>query len=101
MADSTWRKSSHSGTHNCVEVGRVGDGAAVRDTKNHAAGYFTTTTDQWSAFIASIRNGRYDDLWPSFVRRASQQVRQGTLREPARGALAFRSIRDLEAVGTL
>ncbi|GAA0508306.1 DUF397 domain-containing protein [Saccharopolyspora subtropica] len=56
-----WRKSSRSSQEtNCVEVGRVGDGAAVRDTKNRAAGYFTATADQWAAFVAAIKSGRYD-----------------------------------------
>ncbi|WP_338604567.1 DUF397 domain-containing protein [Saccharopolyspora sp. SCSIO 74807] len=37
---SRWRKSSY--THQqtaCVEVGRLGSGAAVRDSKNRPAGY--------------------------------------------------------------
>lgn len=56
-----WRKSSRSSQQTaCVEVGRTGDGAAVRDTKDRAAGYFTTTTDQWTSFIAAIKHGRYD-----------------------------------------
>ena len=55
-----WRKSTHSGNQgDCVEVGRVGTGAAVRDTKNRAAGYFTTTTEQWSAFIGAVKSGRF------------------------------------------
>ncbi|PKW19844.1 DUF397 domain-containing protein [Saccharopolyspora spinosa] len=60
MAASTWRKSSHSGTHNCVEVGRVGDRAAVRDTKDRAAGYFTANREQWSSFVAAIKGGKFD-----------------------------------------
>ncbi|GAA0516354.1 hypothetical protein GCM10011581_46250 [Saccharopolyspora subtropica] len=60
MSVSAWRKSSHSGTHNCIEVRRFGDGAAVRDTKNRAAGYFTTTAPQWSAFVDAIKGGRFD-----------------------------------------
>lgn len=56
-----WRKSSRStNTDNCVEVGRVGGGAAVRDTKHRAAGHFTTTGPQWTAFIDAVKAGRYD-----------------------------------------
>lgn len=41
-----WRKSSYSGGNNCIEVGRVGDGAAVRDTKSQAAGHLYAA-DRW------------------------------------------------------
>lgn len=58
---TNWRKSSYSGGQtNCVEVGRVSDGAAVRDTKDRAAGYFTTTPDQWSTFIGAVKDGRFE-----------------------------------------
>ncbi|QIZ35818.1 DUF397 domain-containing protein [Saccharopolyspora sp. ASAGF58] len=57
---SGWRKSSRStNTDNCVEVGHVGDGVAVRDTKNRAAGYFTTTSAQWAAFVAAVKADKF------------------------------------------
>jgi len=57
-----WRKSSRSsnGASNCVEVGRVPGGAAVRDTKDRAAGHLTTTAAHWAAFITAIKTGRFD-----------------------------------------
>ncbi|MBB5160060.1 DUF397 domain-containing protein [Saccharopolyspora phatthalungensis] len=55
-----WRKSSYSSSQtNCVEIGRASDGAAVRDTKDRSAGYFTTTAAQWSAFIDAVKSGRF------------------------------------------
>ncbi|GAA4876599.1 DUF397 domain-containing protein [Saccharopolyspora cebuensis] len=54
-----WRTSSYSGGDNCVEVGRIGGGAAVRDSKDRAAGYFTATAPEWAAFLAAVRGGRY------------------------------------------
>ncbi|WP_243790360.1 DUF397 domain-containing protein [Saccharopolyspora gloriosae] len=56
-----WHKSSKSGQQtNCVEVGHVAEGAAVRDTKHRAAGHFIATGDQWSAFVLAIKTGRYE-----------------------------------------
>lgn len=56
-----WRKSSRSHQQtDCVEVGRINEGAAVRDTKDRAAGYFATTSQQWSCFVSAIKSGRYD-----------------------------------------
>lgn len=57
-----WRKSLRSTqVDNCVEVGRIGDGAAVRDTKNRDQGYFSTTPEQWTAFISGVKSGRFDN----------------------------------------
>ncbi|MGW3468810.1 DUF397 domain-containing protein [Saccharopolyspora sp. NPDC000995] len=79
---SNWRKSSRSAnTDNCVEVGRIEGswrkssrsqqvsacvevapttyGAAVRDTKDRAAGYVTTTADQWQSFVTAVKGGRF------------------------------------------
>ncbi|MDI2027797.1 DUF397 domain-containing protein [Saccharopolyspora sp. TS4A08] len=57
-----WRKTSRSqGAQNCVEVGRLPDaGAAVRDTKDRTAGYFTTTSSQWGTFLTALKAGRFD-----------------------------------------
>lgn len=59
---TAWRKSSRSsgGASNCVEVGFISGGAAVRDTKDRAAGHFTTTADQWTAFLTAIKSGRFE-----------------------------------------
>ncbi|SFS99406.1 DUF397 domain-containing protein [Saccharopolyspora flava] len=56
-----WRKSSRSSqVDNCVEVGRISDGAAVRDTKDRAAGFFTASSDQWSSFIRAVKAEKFD-----------------------------------------
>jgi hypothetical protein len=60
-SDPSWRKSSYSGgAQQCVEVGRIAGCAAVRDTKDRAAGHLTATGDQWSAFIDAVKAGKYN-----------------------------------------
>ncbi|WP_258348620.1 DUF397 domain-containing protein [Saccharopolyspora gregorii] len=59
MSALGWRKSSRSvNTDNCVEVGRSAGGAAVRDTKDRAAGYFAVPRPRWSEFLAALKSGR-------------------------------------------
>lgn len=56
-----WRKSSQSTQQEtCVEVGRIPCGAAVRDSKDRDAGYFTTTGQQWRLFVTAIKAGRFE-----------------------------------------
>ncbi|MBK0867413.1 DUF397 domain-containing protein [Saccharopolyspora sp. HNM0986] len=56
-----WRKSSRSQQQTaCVEVARTGSGAAVRDTKDRGAGFFTAGATEWSSFIGAIKSGRFD-----------------------------------------
>ncbi|MEV0700675.1 DUF397 domain-containing protein [Saccharopolyspora sp. NPDC050389] len=56
-----WRKSSRSTQQEtCVEIGRVAFGAAVRDSKDRDAGYFTTNGQQWRLFVTAIKAGRFE-----------------------------------------
>lgn len=57
-----WRKSTKSlhRPEQCVEVRITADRTAVRDTKDRAAGHFTASRHQWSAFVSAIKAGHYD-----------------------------------------
>lgn len=58
----TWRKSMRSnGSGNCVEVAEIGDGIAVRDSKDPAGPTLHYTRAEWAAFIGAARDGRFDN----------------------------------------
>jgi hypothetical protein len=56
-----WRKSSHSSHNgNCVEVGRSQPGVvAVRDSKDPDGPALVFAADEWRAFVAGVRAGKF------------------------------------------
>jgi hypothetical protein len=53
MLGETWRKSSHSGEHECVEV-RFAGTSQIRDTKDRASGALSVTTRSWEALVRRL-----------------------------------------------
>lgn len=52
----TWRKSSHSNANvNCVEIARVSDGVAVRDSKDPDGAALTFSAPSFRAFLTITR----------------------------------------------
>lgn len=59
--DGVFRKSSLSGTGNCVTVAKRSDGSVqVRDTKDVTEQTLTYTKDEWLAFIGGVKLGEFD-----------------------------------------
>ncbi|MEU2014107.1 DUF397 domain-containing protein [Nocardia sp. NPDC019302] len=56
-----WFKSSYSGTQaDCVEVAfSVGDQVGVRDSKNPSGPALVFGTNEWDAFTAAVRSGKF------------------------------------------
>lgn len=57
----TFRKSSYSGTTNgsCVEVAGLGGRFAVRDSKDTAGPVLGFTAQDWTAFVAGVRDDAF------------------------------------------
>ncbi len=55
-----WRKSSLSGTGNCVEVAVEGGRVLVRDSEDPTGPRLNFTAAQWDCFIAGVRAGEFD-----------------------------------------
>lgn len=53
-----WRRSSRCETGACVEVARINGMIAIRDSKDAAILIFSP--DEWSAFVAGVRDGEFD-----------------------------------------
>ncbi len=61
LSGAEWRKSSHSATQtNCVEIARVADVVAVRDSKDPNGPVLVFTPSEWAAFLAGARDGEFN-----------------------------------------
>ncbi|MEU4442867.1 DUF397 domain-containing protein [Actinosynnema sp. NPDC050801] len=58
LSSAAWRKSSFSSEGaSCVEVAPVGEGIAMRDSKNPAGPTLSFTIGQWRSFLAGLEDG--------------------------------------------
>ncbi len=61
MVNFQWRKSSRSGSKECVELAlNVSDIRAVRDSKNPTDNPLILTPSALGTFIQSVKTGRFD-----------------------------------------
>jgi hypothetical protein len=56
----SWRKSSASGTGNCVEVAFHGGLILLRDSKERHQITLEFTLPEWEAFLVGARSGEFD-----------------------------------------
>jgi hypothetical protein len=57
--EPVWRKSSRSGSSNCVEVAIDDGGVGVRDSKSPDGPVLRFTHSEWSAFVGGVRDGEF------------------------------------------
>ncbi|HVQ44389.1 MAG TPA: DUF397 domain-containing protein [Candidatus Saccharimonadia bacterium] len=56
-----WRKSTYSGTTECVEVAKAAGGVVlVRDSKDPQGPALGFNGPEWAAFLAGVRGGEFD-----------------------------------------
>jgi hypothetical protein len=55
-----WRKSTRSGTNNCVEVAFLGRHVVIRDSKDQQGQVLTFTVAEWRAFLDGVREGVFE-----------------------------------------
>ena len=61
ISEQDYTKSSFSAGGACVEVRLLPDGlVGVRDSKDRAKTPHFFTAQEWSAFLAGVRNGEFD-----------------------------------------
>lgn len=61
ISTDRYRKSSFSAGGSCVEVRLLPDGSiSLRDSKDISLPAHTFTPQEWTAFLAGVRNGEFD-----------------------------------------
>jgi Domain of unknown function (DUF397) len=55
-----WRKSTRSGTSNCVEVAFLDRHVVIRDSKDRRGPVLAFTVAEWHAFLDGIRKGVFE-----------------------------------------
>ena len=62
LTGARWIKSGRSGNGgNCVEVALLGDGVAVRDSKDPDGPVLRFTRAEWAAFTDGVRAGEFGE----------------------------------------
>jgi Domain of unknown function (DUF397) len=60
LSSAEWRKSWLSHSNGCVEVAMLGEGVAVRDSKDQNGPVLVFSRHEWAAFVGGVRAGQFD-----------------------------------------
>lgn len=61
LSAARWIRSRACSTDGCVEVAHLADGSvAIRDSKDLRKAAHVFDQQEWSAFVAGIKNGDFD-----------------------------------------
>jgi len=61
MRPTVWRRSSSCDSSQCVEVGHAPSEVLLRDSKDPDGPWLTFAPGVWSAFLAGLKAGEFDD----------------------------------------
>jgi hypothetical protein len=70
LSPGTWRKSTASGSGNCVEVSFAAGAVLMRHSLNPEGPMLSFSLSEWEAFLTGVRDGEFDI-------QQSQGLRQG------------------------
>jgi|GraSoiStandDraft_42_1057292.scaffolds.fasta_scaffold237885_1 hypothetical protein len=65
----TWRKSTASGTSNCVEVSFAGSSVLMRQSQSPQGPVLSFSHPEWEAFVTGVRGGEFDTTGPDHSKR--------------------------------
>ena len=60
FSNAVWHKSARSGAACCVEVATLERVVGIRDSKDREGPFLVFRFDEWSAFLAGVRDGEFD-----------------------------------------
>ena len=61
LSAARWVRSRACSSDGCVEVAQLADGSvALRDSKDAAKAAHIFDRDEWTAFVAGVKNGEFD-----------------------------------------
>lgn len=64
LSPGTWRKSTASGTGNCVEVSFLGGSILMRHSRSPHGPVLSFSRPEWDAFLTGVREGEFDNDTP-------------------------------------